>query len=122
MKTQLSKLDVLLIRQCKKNKHNLRNFKKIVGWMYALYPSYVSNYTIVNALYDIVNHSNLITDWRKFIDHLDPEQDTWFGLYAENVTHNRRLLNRLASAICLAEVVKFDYYPRSSYWRNKEKN
>ena len=116
MKDTISDWEILLIRQCKKNKYNINNFRRLVGKRCAIPYEHVNKSDVVHFLAEIVIDYGLIRNWTEFLlNDLNPIK--W---YDKNnpVPYVDNLIKELATKIMLTEIKKFPRYRSPARFRN----
>lgn len=109
--------DILLIRQCKRNKPSIRSLRRIVGMRCALNLEYVTKGDVVHFLMQIVLKFNLIRDWQEFLV-FDMNPKKW---WRDDVPkdHIDNLLEQLISKVSLTEVKIFPKWRSPARFRKQ---
>lgn len=120
-----SDYDILIIRQCKKNKPSIRSLRRIVGMKCALPFEYVTQADVVHFLIEIVRDYNLIRNWDEFlITDLNPKKTWWCYVSKDKrpqeKTYMDNLTDALISKIMLTEVKIFPRFRSPLRFRKNE--
>lgn len=111
--------ELMLIRQCKRNKTSINIMRRIYAKSRALSFAYCSEVYVIDALLEIIEKFNLHKGkLTEFVWDLNPNRDSWFN--AKPRTFTEALFEKCVSVIsltCPAE--DFPRYPSPAWFRNK---
>ena len=118
-KSTIEDYQILLIRQCKRNKPNINIMRRIYAKSRALSLSYVTDRYVLHALLEIIEQFGLMKhSLSEFIFDLDPERDAWFR--GKTRTFHEALFSSCISTIALTKPSDaFPRYPLPAYFKNK---
>lgn len=118
MKETISDIDILIIRQCKKNIPSINILNRLCCKRHALSYDVKDRAPLVHVLTEIVLEYNLIRDMYEFIS-VDLDPDNWRNKFYKAVSYKENLINVLISKIAITSVDKFPRYPKPAWFRNK---
>ena len=120
MQETISDIDILIIRQCKRNNSSINILNKLACKRHALGYDSLDKSPLIHVLIEIVLEHNLIRDMEEFLT-VDLNPDDWRKKYYAPRTYTENLIEQLISKIALATTNKFPRYPRPAWLRNKYK-
>jgi hypothetical protein len=118
MKETISDIDLLIIRQCKKNEPSINILNKLVCKRHALGYDSIDKAPLIHVLIEIVLNYDLIRNMEEFLT-VDLNPDDWRKKYYKPQTYQENLINQLISKIALTSVDKFPRYPKPALFKNK---
>jgi hypothetical protein len=121
MNDTISNIDLLIIRQCKRNNPSINILNKLACKRHGLSYDYLDKSPLIHVLTEIVLEYNLIRDMYEFIA-VDLDPDNWRNKFYSPVTYKENLINQLINKISCSSVDKFPRYPRPAWFKNKYPN
>jgi hypothetical protein len=118
MKETISDIDLLIIRQCKKNKPSINILNKLACKRHALGYDSIDKSPLIHVLIEIVLDHGLIRDMEEFLT-VDLNPDDWRKKYYKPKNYQENLIDQLISKIRCSPVDKFPRYPRAAWFRHK---
>lgn len=118
MKTEIEDWQLMLIRQCKRNKPNIRIMQRIYGYGKALRVEHVPIQYVIHGLIEIIEYFELRGGTlMEFIYDLDPARDKWFGFPERSF--QQTVLDKCMTIIRQSQPAKdFPRYPSPAWFRN----
>jgi hypothetical protein len=121
MKDTISDIDLLIIRQCKKNDPSINILNKLACKRHALWYDSLDKAPLIHVLIEIVLDHGLIRDMEEFLT-VDLNPDDWRKKYYKPKNYQENLIDQLISKIAVTSVDKFPRYPIPAWFKNKYKD